>query len=547
MGKEGYQRMYNLTNAHVWDCVEIAFNAQAAYKNPFQDVELKVSFTSAAGDTIVVPGFWDGGESWKVRFAPTALGDWQWQSVCSNEDDQGLHGVEGALTVLPWSAQELGENPNRRGFIRVHEQGRYFEYADGTPFYWSGDTLWSAHTLRCDVQHALPKYLRDRKDKQFSVIQMVVGHPTGSELDEDSTSYHRYTPHHFLNEGGAPYTERYELINPSYFAALDERVRLMADMGFVLCMMGMWGQELKAMKVPAAKQYWRYIVARYAAFNVCWSPAGEYLFTWDVQGWRELGEEIDRCDPYGHPTSVHSVAPHSGSQHYHQEPWYDFNLIQVGHVLAFKNFMEHLPYTDYHLQPPKPSIMSESWYENHPNRLMDDGRWINDRDIRFAAYVSLLQGCVGQTYGAHGIWSFFDGGESDKWRDDERPDMWERDLELPGSTQMKHLKSLMESMDWKRLEPHPESVTTVTDNSAYCAAIPGQQYVVYVTGGSDAAPVMVFIMIDTAQPFEGKWFNPRTGEWSIATGQYSSYGCGWMWRTVTPDREDWVLMLHNAG
>jgi hypothetical protein len=189
--------------------------------------------------------------------------------------------------------------------------------------------------------------------------------------------------------------------------------------------------------------------------------------------------------------------------------------------------------------------MSESWYENHPNQLADNGRRINDEDIRFAAYVSLLQGCVGQTYGAHGIWAFYNGQESESWRDDERPDLWNKDLELPGSTQMKHLRSLMETLEWWNLAPHRENVTTVKENSIYCGAIPGKQYVIYITGGNAPAPVMVMIAEGGGVPFEGRWFNPRTGEWSAAVGQYSRYGCGWLWRTNTPDGSDWVLTLVN--
>jgi hypothetical protein len=304
-----------------------------------------------------------------------------------------------------------------------------------------------------------------------------------------------------------------------------------------------WGQELKSMKLKPLKQFLRYIVARYAAYNVFWSPAGEYLFTWDVEAWRELGEDIDCYDPYKHPTSVHSIAPHSGSRHYQSESWYDFNLIQVGHVLSFKNFMENLPMIDYKLQPTKPTIMSESWYENHPNRVHDDEIWINDKDIRFATYVPLLQGCVGQTYGAHGIWSFFDGKEADKWRDDERPDLWTNDLDLPGSMQMKHLRTLMETLEWWNLEPHPEWTSTIVESNTYCAAIHQQQYVVYCTGGKVSVPVLVLIAEGLGEEYTGQWFNPRTGEWSEATGEYHGYGTGWIWRTFTPDQDDWILTL----
>lgn len=532
---------------HVWEAAELEFAAETSYDNCFLEVELQVEFCGPRGEKLRVPGFWDGANVWKVRFAPVTAGEWSWHSVCNHAGDAGLHGRSGVLAASAWSAAELADNPNRRGFIRVHEDGRYFKYADGTSFYWLGDTLWAAHTARCDLQEALPTYLEDRRAKGFTVIQLAVGHPAGDASSEDCSGYVNYAPGQYLNEGGAPYVRRYERLNPAYFQWLDKRIKLMTEYGFALCLMGMWGQELQAMGVAAAKLYLKYIVARYAAYNVCWSPAGEYLFTADVEGWRELGREIDRCDPYGHPTSVHSIAPHSGSRHFHAEHWYDFNLIQVGHVLAFKNYMEMLPYLDYRLEPHKPAIMSESWYENHPNRVLDDGVRIGDRDIRFAAYVSLLQGCVGQTYGAHGVWSFYDGTTADQWGEDERPDIWKNDLVLPGAAQMKHLRSLMESLQWWRLEPHPEWASTIAGSSVYCAAVPRSQYVVYCTGSESgkSVPVLLMIMDSEGEEYEGQWFNPRTGEWSLASGQYHAYGSGWMWRTFTPDSEDWILTLHR--
>jgi hypothetical protein len=53
---------------------------------------------------------------------------------------------------------------------------------------------------------------------------------------------------------------------------------------------------------------------------------------------------------------------------YHCEDWYDFNLIQIGHVLAFKNFIENLPFIDYHLKPVKPTTMSESWLGSNTDK-----------------------------------------------------------------------------------------------------------------------------------------------------------------------------------
>ena len=54
--------------------------------------------------------------------------------------------------------------------IKVSDNARYVVQADGSPFFWQGDTAW------CIYNHAGPAdvdaYLDDRKAKGFNVIQV---------------------------------------------------------------------------------------------------------------------------------------------------------------------------------------------------------------------------------------------------------------------------------------------------------------------------------------------------------------------------------------
>ncbi len=536
---------------HIWECTELSLQAQQAYANPFRDVELTAEFLSSTGERIVVPGFWDGGNVWKIRFAPTTPGTWTWRTVSSTLMDSGLHGVQGTIVAAPWSASDLEENPNRRGFVRVHSSGRYFEYADGTPFYWLGDTLWSGHWSGCDVHTDFPLYLQDRKTKGFTVIQFGAARPVGTVGEKPLGSYWETIASggtsDFINEGGAAYTSFYDRINPAYFQHLDIKIRMMLDQGFVPCLLGAWGWDLAKTGAEHMAEFWRYLVARYAAYQVMWCLAGEYFFTADVEGWRRVGQAVHRYDPYAHPTSAHSIAPHSGSRHYQADDWYDFNLIQVGHAYSLRQFMKTLPYIDYHLQPTKPSIMSESWYENHATTLGEGERRFDDRDIRFVTYVPLLQGCIGQAYGAHGIWPW--ASEQDaKGTRFNTPSSWKHDLVLPGSAQMRHLRDLMSEVHWWRLAPHPELVSAPGPTDVYCAAEPGREYLVYVEGEQER--VVLFLQPDKDAieegTYEGRWFNPRTGEWQAAEGQRNWFGNFVRWSASVPTREDWVLLLRRV-
>lgn len=86
-------------------------------------------------------GFWVGGNEWRVNFAAPASGTWEYVSVST---EKAMHNKKGKLEVTAWSDEELEANPVRRGFIRVNRSGKNaghgFEYADGEPFLWIGDT-----------------------------------------------------------------------------------------------------------------------------------------------------------------------------------------------------------------------------------------------------------------------------------------------------------------------------------------------------------------------------------------------------------------------
>ena len=119
--------------------VEIAFAATRDYRDPFHEVSLDALFVTPQGRTLRVPAFWAGGRMWKVRYASPVVGVHRWRSVCSVTADRGLHDLSGTVTVEPYR----GENPlTLHGPLRVAADRRHFEHADGTSFFWLGDTWW---------------------------------------------------------------------------------------------------------------------------------------------------------------------------------------------------------------------------------------------------------------------------------------------------------------------------------------------------------------------------------------------------------------------
>jgi hypothetical protein len=188
-------------------CGEWTFISQNSCDDQFNQIELKACFTHAdSGAEKRVPAFWAGGREWRVRFAAHEVGIYRFRTECSDTSDRGLHGQEGEVKVVPYR----GKNPLfRHGPVGVAADRRHFEHADGTPFFWLGDTWWMGLCQRLEWPHGFRTLAADRMKKGFSVVQIVAGlYPDMPAFDPRGA-----------NEAGFPWTEDYACINPAYFDA----------------------------------------------------------------------------------------------------------------------------------------------------------------------------------------------------------------------------------------------------------------------------------------------------------------------------------------
>ena len=85
--------------------------------------------------------FWDGGRTWKIRFAPpVATGRWSWRSLSSSHDT-GLAGQSGEV---PWETGPATEHRfYRHGLWRMSPAGRNLVHANGRPVILAGDMAWA--------------------------------------------------------------------------------------------------------------------------------------------------------------------------------------------------------------------------------------------------------------------------------------------------------------------------------------------------------------------------------------------------------------------
>ena len=228
---------------------ELSFDAKNAHADPFNEVTLDVVFTDPAGHAMKVPAFWDGKNLWKVRYASPIVGKHTFRSECSDASDAGLNGVTGSVEIEPYT----GTNPlYQHGPMRVADDKRHLMYADGTPFFWLGDTWWMGLCHRLHWPDEVHTLASDRKEKGFTVIQIVAGlYPDMFPFDPRGA-----------NEAGFPWEKDYKAIRPEYFDEADKRFKYLVDEGFTPCIVGAWGYFMQWMGVGKMEQHWRYLNAR---------------------------------------------------------------------------------------------------------------------------------------------------------------------------------------------------------------------------------------------------------------------------------------------
>ncbi|MCX6376828.1 MAG: DUF5060 domain-containing protein, partial [Armatimonadetes bacterium] len=188
--------------------VQLAFDSTASYQDISSEIEVDVLFTGADGSEWRVPAFWAGGTAFRVRFAAPTPGRYTYRTVCSNAGDSGLHDQTGELEIAPYT----GDNYlYRHGPLRVSQSRRTLEHADGTPFFWMGDTWWMGLTKRLDWPSGFEMLAADRVAKGFNLIQIVAG-PL-PDFDAEDATWHPQQ----ANEAGWPWEKDWARINPEFY------------------------------------------------------------------------------------------------------------------------------------------------------------------------------------------------------------------------------------------------------------------------------------------------------------------------------------------
>ena len=130
--------------------------------------------------------------------------------------------------------------------------GRCFEYADGTPFLWNGETWWN-WTKRGIRFRSFQKLADDRSAKGFTVGQVF------------------FSPNGLLNR-------TYDSPNLEQIRKAEEMIAYANSKGITIWIHPWWSRQRLNERVSEEqmRRWWRYVIARLGAYNVIWVLAGEY-------------------------------------------------------------------------------------------------------------------------------------------------------------------------------------------------------------------------------------------------------------------------------
>lgn len=525
-----------------WRTGILSFESKKSYGNPFLDVIIQAVFTAPSGREIIREAYWDGGNSYRVSFAPTETGEWNY--LLKSSDDNGLNGLHGTIECVEYKGElEI----YKHGFLKVGGRGKYIAYDDDTPFFWLGDTHWGFISGE--------RWEESNHPEMKSMFQGMVDRRAAQKFTVYQTNLRpeAWGGNHYWMDGK-------EGILPDvafYQRNVDLRMRYIADAGLVNALGLAWGMSIDG-KIDVYKNLARYVVARYGSLPVVWTLAGE-VAGYDssqrqklIDGWREVALSIERADGYRNLQTAHYTNERPFADYYQDEDWFDFTLNQAGHG---DYPISARYYRDYRAKyPNKPFIEGEALYEGVSSLEENGSRIVDAAMMRRAAYLSIQLGGCGYTYGAQGIWdTVWDKSESAPFTIfNLGKRTWIDGIDAEGGCQMTYLRDFYENVKFAQLAPSPGCYKTdmgFTDDTLFGMFAP------YVSADNDMSTVVLYFSSSSRSSQNGakirylqnrsytaEWFDPRTGEYTAFADDVRPLNGEW---TVPekPSSEDWLLLI----
>jgi hypothetical protein len=531
-----------------WEMHEFSVARRAHVENPFRNAALVGEFVSPSGKKIVVDGFYDGGETWRLRIAPGEEGEW---SYLLRGEGVEIH-ERGKLRCT---------KPSGHGFIGKHPDNPYaFAYADGTPFFPMGDTCYGLFDDSPITPALRQEYLMARRAQRFNFVRMTVGHSEARAASDAA----------YWAWGGTPQKPDLARFNPAFFRAFDDLMHQLrkSGMNVELLLLNFYRRPFTDTRLwtqAHERQWLRYLIARYGAFDniFLWTIANEYEthpdgqyrldFPGDVDWAKDTARFIKTKDAHRHLITVHPVVSASrrgdNPRAPFDSPWRigEFFGEEVAIDVLSQQTGQHGEGTvwDEKLQCwtgdsatlvasvhadrrfKKPVLNTENGYEYLRGDPTSRKQVHHTDKVRRSAWRIV---CAGGyiAAGFHGTI-----GHSDVWNRIDAPNHYSFRVRDEGAaTQLGILHEFFTALPYWRMQPF-NGVT----GDAVSLAEASKTYVIYLPHGG----ATTLDLTRASGTFTANWFNPRTGK---SGGEFSVAGEAKQ-KLEAPDSEDWIVLLQR--
>jgi len=338
----GFSNVALTADVEKWDVWETSLDGPHG-GNPYLDVQFAATFRQGR-ERVVVPGFYDGGGVYRVRFSPPAQGEWRYETQSNRPE---LDGKTGSFTAGPPSAENHGP-------IQVFKTF-YLRYTDGTPYHQFGTTCYA--------------WIHQTKELQRQTLDTLGASPFNKIrfcVFPKAYAYNQNEPELFAFHQKADGKFDFDRPDPAFWRHLEGRIVDLQRLGIEADLIlwhpyDRWG--FADMSDAQDDRYLRYSIARLSAYrNVWWSLANEFDFMTDrpkghrgnkqMEDWDRFFEILGNEDPHGRLRGIHN-----GRVWYdHTKDWVTHASLQTSDMNGGVRFREKYQ---------KPVIYDECRYEGN--------------------------------------------------------------------------------------------------------------------------------------------------------------------------------------
>ncbi|MBN2046902.1 MAG: DUF5060 domain-containing protein, partial [Anaerolineaceae bacterium] len=189
-----------------WGLFELVFHG-STQNNPFIDVTLQATFTHEE-TSFKINGFYDGDDTYRVRFMPNQTGIWHYT-------------IESSLAEIgeqSGSFECIAPSPDNHGPVVIKDQD-HFAYADGTKYYPFGTT---AYAWNHQEPERVAQTIETLRTAPFNKMRMC--------LFPKSYLYNQNEPPLYPFEGEPLTHWDLEHFNPAYFRQLERCILALQEM-----------------------------------------------------------------------------------------------------------------------------------------------------------------------------------------------------------------------------------------------------------------------------------------------------------------------------